>query len=178
MLFFSSSHLWALHFSSAWYQRPPLVRQDGVSGLEKGSCTFLALSQLFLQLLIAGTEVLLLSLPLAQLQLRVLYLLPCILLEEVRREASPHRATAGGRQRGTNTQAETAKVGGGSWAVMVHGMGILLSPVAASQPGPQEFTSILAWALCLSVQCSRRTGFLGALDTSYQILLSLLQVLM
>lgn len=122
--------------SSVWYQRSLLVRQDSVSGLERRSCTFLALSQLFLQLLIVGTEMVPLSLPLAQLQLQVLYLLPCIILKEVRREVPPHRATAGSRQRGTNTKAETAKAGRGSWTVTVDVIMISLAPHGSKPTWP------------------------------------------
>ena len=137
------------------------MRQDGVSGLERRSCTFLALSQLFPQLLIVGTEVVPLSLPLAQLQLQVLYLLPRIILEGVRREVSPHRATAGRRQRGTNTKAEIAKAGGGSWTVMVDVIMILLSPHGSKPTWPTRIYTHFGFGTLLVRSVQQRNRISG-----------------
>lgn len=58
-----------------------------------------------------GTEVVPLSLPLAQLQFQVLHFLPSIILEEAR-AVYVHRATADRTQGVQKLKAEIAKVGG------------------------------------------------------------------
>lgn len=137
------------------------MRQDGVSGSERRSCTFLALSQLFLQLLIVGTEMVPLSLPVAQLQLQVLCLLPCIILEEVRTQASPHRATTSRRQRGTNTKAEIAKVAGGNQTVMVDVITILLSPHGSKPTQPTRIYTHSGFGTLLVSSAQQRDRISG-----------------
>lgn len=56
-------------------------------------------------------------------------------------------------------KAEIAKVGGAvgqQWQIRLSFL-----PVAASKPGLQKFTSILALALCSSAQSSKGTGLSG-----------------
>lgn len=91
-----------------------------------------------------------LSLCRAQLQLQGLNLLPRVILEEVRGAESPHGATAGRRQRATNTEAEIAQVGEGSWTELVDVIVILLPPHGSEPTPPQGLPPILALALCSS----------------------------
>lgn len=130
------------------------------------------MSQLFLQLLIVGTEMVSLSLPPAQLHLQVLYLLLGIILHEIRNKSITSQSTF---WQETEVQAlrQKQKAGGGS-----RGSCDEDSPSSPRQRTRPRTHTQPGWGTLLVSSAQQGTGLLGVPNTHYQSLLGLLQVLL